>query len=187
MHRVQETIHFLNGVRNQYSLEVVAIFQSATDTGSNGIHVFEHRTVFDTRHVITDRCFDKTASQTACEDTCLVFIRAGDSQVGESLQSYFFCVAGTCKDCYVFWWHTIFFCEVFRYNNVVIGYDSFDSGDDKLIFYLGFQFFQMRLQIRRGSDEDQCIRFFHNIVDVGTESDASRIKFHSCQISRIVP
>ena len=41
-----------------------------------------------------------------------------------------------------------FFCEVFRYNNVVIGYDSFDSGDDKLIFYLGFQFFQMRLQIR---------------------------------------
>ena len=93
MHRVQETIHFLNGVRNQYSLEVVAIFQSATDTGSNGIHVFEHRTVFDTRYVITDRCFDKTASQTACEDTCLVFIRAGDSQVGEAFQGYFFCVA----------------------------------------------------------------------------------------------
>ena len=40
------------------------------------------------------------------------------------LQSYFFCVAGTCKDCYIFWWYTIFFCEVFRYNNVVIGYDS---------------------------------------------------------------
>ena len=57
-------------------------------------------------------------------------------------------------------------------DSVVIGYDSFDSGDDKLIFYLGFQLFQMRLQIRRGSDEDQCIRFFHNIVDVGTESDA---------------
>ena len=62
MHRVQETVHLVNGVRDQYSLEVIAIFQSATDTGSNGIHVFEYRTVFDTRYVITDRCFDEAAS-----------------------------------------------------------------------------------------------------------------------------
>ena len=70
---------------------------------------FEYRTIFDTRYVITDRCFDEAASQTTCEDTCFVFVRAGDSQVGEAFQGYFFCVAGTCKDCYIFWWYTIFF------------------------------------------------------------------------------
>ena len=72
MHRIQETVHLLNGVGDQNSLEVVAIFQTATDTGSDGIYVFKYRTVFDTRYVITDRCFDEAASQTTCEDTCFV-------------------------------------------------------------------------------------------------------------------
>ena len=142
MYRIQETVHFLNGVGDQYSLEVVAIFQTATDTGSDGIYVFEYRTVFDTRYVITDRCFDEAASQTTCEDTCFVFVRAGDSQVGEAFQGYFFCVAGTCKDCYIFWWYTIFFCEVFRYNNVVIGYDSLIAVMINLSFILVFSFFR---------------------------------------------
>ena len=47
--------------------------------------------------------------------------------------------------------------------------------------------FQVSFQIRGRSDENQRIRFFHNIVDVGTESDTLGIEFHSCQISRIVP
>lgn len=142
MHRIQETVHFLNGVGDQYSLEVVAIFQTATDTGSDGIYVFEYRTIFDTRYVITDRCFDEAASQTTCEDTCFVFVRAGDSQVGEAFQGYFFCVAGTCKDCYIFWWYTIFFV---KYSDTI----TLSSGTIPLIavminlsFILVFSFFR---------------------------------------------
>ena len=46
MYCFQETVHFLCGVRHQYRLEVIAIFQSVTDTGGNGIYVLENRGVF---------------------------------------------------------------------------------------------------------------------------------------------
>lgn len=71
-------------------------------------------------------------------------------------------------------------------NHVVIGYDSFDSSDNKLILNLCFQLFQMSFQIRRGGDENQCIRFLHDIVDVRTESDTLRVEFHPCQIGGIM-
>ena len=94
VYRIQETVHLLDSVGNQYSLEVIAVFQSAANTGGDGIHVFEYRTIFDTRYVVTNRGLDKTASQPAREDACFVFVGAGDGQIREAFQGYFFRVAG---------------------------------------------------------------------------------------------
>ena len=186
MYRIQKAVHFLNRIGYQYCLEVIAVFQSAADAGGNGVYIFKHRTVFDAGYVVADGSLDEAASQTAGEDACFVLVRAGDGQIREAFQRYFFCVAGACKDSDVFGWYAIFFCEIFRYNHVVIGYDSFDSSDNKLILNLCFQLFQMSFQIRRGGDENQCIRFLHDIVDVRTESDTLRVEFHPCQIGGIM-
>lgn len=48
MYRIQETVHLLDSVGNQYGLKVVAVFQSAANTGGDSIYVFEYRTVLDT-------------------------------------------------------------------------------------------------------------------------------------------
>ena len=59
MYCLQETVHFLHGVGYQYRLEVITVLQTATDTGGNGVHVFQYRTVFYAGYVIADGCFDK--------------------------------------------------------------------------------------------------------------------------------
>ena len=95
MYCIQEAVHFLNRIGYQYCLEVIAVFQSAADAGGNGVYIFKHRTVFDAGYVVADGSLDEAASQTAGEDARFVLVRAGDGQIREAFQRYFFCVAGT--------------------------------------------------------------------------------------------
>ena len=94
MYCIQEAVHFLNRIGYQYCLEVIAVFQSAADAGGNGVYIFKHRTVFDAGYVVADGSLDEAASQTAGEDARFVLVRAGDGQIREAFQRYFFCVAG---------------------------------------------------------------------------------------------
>ena len=75
-------------------------------------------------------------------------------------------MAGACQHCYVLGRNAVFFREVFRYDEIVVGYNSFDSGNNELVSYARFQLFEMSLQIRGGGDEDECVRFLHDVIDV---------------------
>ena len=51
MYGVKEAIHFLYGIRNQYCLKVIAIFQTTANTGSDSVNILQDRGVFDTCHI----------------------------------------------------------------------------------------------------------------------------------------
>ena len=186
MNCVEKTAHFLNGVGDEYGLKVITVFQSAANACCDGVDVFQYGAVFDSRNVIADGSFYIAASQAAGKDACFVFVGAGKGEVGETFQSHFFCVAGTCQYSDILGRHAILFREVLRHDKIVIGDDSFDGGNDELILNAGFQLFQVSLQVRGGGDKDKCIRFLHNVIDVRTEIDAFHVELHAREVSRIV-
>ena len=49
--RIEEAAHLLHGVAHKHTLEVVAVFQAVADSGSDGINVFQDRSIFDANHV----------------------------------------------------------------------------------------------------------------------------------------
>ena len=58
MYGVEQSVHFLDGVRDEYRLEVVAILQTVADAGSDGIDILQNRSIFDAHDVRIDRCLD---------------------------------------------------------------------------------------------------------------------------------
>ncbi len=95
-------------------------------------------------------------------------------------------MAGTCQHSNIFGWNTVFFREVFRYNHVVIGYDTFNGSDDEFILNLSLQLLQVSLQIRGRSNKDERIRLFDYIVDVGVEVDTLGIELDARQVGRVM-
>ena len=49
--RYLRTGSFPNRIGNQYGLEVVSIFQTAADSGCNGIYILQHRSIFNAGYV----------------------------------------------------------------------------------------------------------------------------------------
>ena len=184
MNCVEKTAHFLNGVGDEYGLKVITVFQSAANACCDGVDVFQYGAVFDSRNVIADGSFYIAASQAAGKDACFVFVGAGKGAVGETFQSHFFCVAGTCQYSDILGRHAILFREVLRHDNIVIGDDSFDGGNDELILNAGFQLFQVSLQVRGGGDRLMFIncRFLGNQDTIYTGSEGARLLFTNCYI-----
>ena len=81
MYGIKKTSHFLYCVRDEYRLEVIAIFQATANTGGNGIYVFQNRTVFNAYYIIADGSFDKAASQSAGKNAGFVLVRTSDGEV----------------------------------------------------------------------------------------------------------
>ena len=103
-------------------------------------------------------------------------VRTSDGEIRETFQGYFFRMAGTCQYSNIFGWNAVFFCEVLRYDQIVIGYDSFYSSNDEFIPYPRFQLLQVNFEIGGGGDKYQRIRLFHYIVDIRAEVDALHVK-----------
>ena len=61
MHCIQQAVHFLNGVRDEHSLEVVTILQTITNTGCNRIDILQYRSIFNTYNIRIDRRLDVMA------------------------------------------------------------------------------------------------------------------------------
>ena len=95
-------------------------------------------------------------------------------------------MAGTCQYSDILSRDTIFLSEIFRDNQVVIGYNTFDGSYDEFILNLSLQFLQVNLQIRGRCNEDERIRFFHDIIDVGVEVDTLGIKLDARQVGRVM-
>ena len=95
-------------------------------------------------------------------------------------------MAGTCQYSNIFRWNAIFFCEVLRYDQIVIGYDSFYSSNDEFIPYPRFQLLQVSFEIGGGGDKYQRIRLFYYIVDIRAEVDALHVEFDARQVGRVM-
>ena len=95
-------------------------------------------------------------------------------------------MAGTCQYSNILSRDAIFLSEIFRDNQVVIGYNTFDGSYDEFILNLSLQFLQVNLQIRGRCNEDERIRFFHDIIDVGVEVDTLGIKLDARQVGRVM-
>ena len=90
VHGSEEAVHLLHGVRHEHRLEVVAILQSSTDTGSNGVNVFEHGRVLDADHVARGLGLDKLACQTVVgKGLGFLGVTASHGKVAESFERHF--------------------------------------------------------------------------------------------------
>ena len=96
----------------------------------------------------------------------LVNVFTSDSQIGKTLQGYFFCVARTCNDGYILFGNTVYLMKIIGNNQVLVRDDTLDSSDNELVLYFGFQLFQVAFQIGRGGNEYQGIRFLYYLVDI---------------------
>ena len=65
-------------------------------------------------------------------------------------------MAGTCQYSNILSRDAIFLSEIFRDNQVVIGYNTFDGSYDEFILNLSLQFLQVNLQIRGRCNEDEA-------------------------------
>ena len=90
VHGSEEAVHLLHGVRHEHRLEVVAILQSSTDTGSNGVNVFEHGRVLDADYVARGLGLDKLACQTVVgKGLGFLGVAASHGEVAESFERHF--------------------------------------------------------------------------------------------------
>ena len=56
--------------------------------------------------------------------------------------------------------------EILATDEILVGYDTLDSGDDVLVAEARLQFLQVTLQVRRRRDEHQRVVLLHNAVDI---------------------
>ena len=57
----EEAVHLLYGVGHEYRLEVVAILQTAADTGCNGIYILQNGRILDAHNIGRGLGFDVLA------------------------------------------------------------------------------------------------------------------------------
>ena len=91
----EETLHLLHGIGDEHTQEVVAIAQSQTDSGSDGIDIFQHGSIFYSYHILRRGDAYVVVAQTMCKDGGAVHARTADGEVGEASKGYFLGVART--------------------------------------------------------------------------------------------
>ena len=95
-------------------------------------------------------------------------------------------MARTGDDGYILFGNTVYLVKIIGNNQVLVRNDTFDSSDNELVLYFGFQLFQVAFQIRRGGNKYQSIRFLYHLINIWWKVDVLYIKAHTCQISRIM-
>ena len=123
---------------NQYGLEVVSIFQTAADSGCNGIYILQYGSIFNAGYVRIDRSLDVVTGQLPCEHLGFFNVFASYGEVRKPLQCHFFRMTGTCQYGYVVFWNVINLVEIIGYDKVFVGYDTLDSSNDEFILQFGF-------------------------------------------------
>ena len=89
MHGVEQAVHFQNGVRYEYRLEIVAILQAVADTGCDGINVLQYRCIFYTHDIRIHRCLDVVSCQLFGEYLRFLHVLTTDGQVGEAFEKIY--------------------------------------------------------------------------------------------------
>ena len=181
-----EARHFLHGIRHQHGLEVVAVFQSRTDAGGDGIDVFQHRRILDSKHVGRDFRLDEFRGNQVGESTRFFDIGATNRQVGKAFQSDFLGVGRTSDAGQILIRNVENLMEIFRNRQIFVGHDSLDGGDDEFVAKSRLEFFQMAFQVGRRRDEDERVVGLGDFVEVRRELNLIDIEAHARQIGRVV-
>ena len=147
-HGTEETVHLKRGIRHQYGLEVVTVFQTRTDTGGNGIDILQNGGILDADDIGGGFGLDVFGGDKAGKSLGLLFIGTTDSEVGQTLKGYFLCMGWTAYTGEVLVWHVINLMEILGAYQILVGHDALDGRDDELVAKPGLQLLQMVLQIR---------------------------------------
>ena len=182
----QETVHLLHGIGHKYGLEIVAIFQSVADARCNGVDILQHAGVLDAEHVGRGLGLDEIAGEDFGKGFGLLTVGTTYGEVGEALQSHFLGMGGTSDAGEVVVGHIEYLMEIFRADEVLVGYDTFDGCNDELIADAGLQFLEVSLEIRRRRDKHQRIVLLYNTVDVVVEVNFVDVEMDAGKIGRVV-
>ena len=72
----------------------------------------------------------------------------------------------TSEACKILVRHVVHLMEELRAHKVFVGHNTLYGSDDKLVLYARLEFFQVVFDVRRRSDENQCVVLFHDVVDI---------------------
>ena len=145
--RRQETIHLLNGIRHEYGLEIVAIFQAGTDTCGDGIDILQNRGILDAHYVGRGLGLDIIAGEHVTESLCFVAVSAPHGEVAQSFERHLLGMGGSANTGEVLVGYVIDLMKVFRADKVLIRHDTLDGRDDKLVADACLELLQVALQI----------------------------------------
>jgi hypothetical protein len=133
------------------SMEVVAVFLSVADAGSDGVHVLQYGAVLDARNVGTHRRMDIVVGNLGGEVVRLVQVRRGQREVGETFESYLLGMTRSADNEEVLVGHAVALMEIFGDGEVLVGHDAFDGAYPYLIAHVDAELGEVRLEIGRGA------------------------------------
>ena len=106
------------------------------------------------------------AAETVCKGLGLGRVGTAYGEVGQAIESYLFGVAGTSDDGEILIGDIVHLMEILGAYQILVGDDTFDGGDEKLVGEPHLKFFEVTFEIGRGGDEDQSLTAAYNLVDV---------------------
>ena len=71
LHGIEEALHLLHCICHEHSLEVIALLESMTDTGSYGIHILQHRRILYALYVAAYACLYELVGEQLCHHLCI--------------------------------------------------------------------------------------------------------------------
>ena len=109
---IQEVLHLAGCITDEYGLEVVSVLQPVTDTGRYGEYILQHRSIFNTYHIIAGAGLDIVAGQHLSECFGFLLVGASYGKVGKTVHGHFLCMTGTTNHCQILLRYVIFLIEV---------------------------------------------------------------------------
>ena len=97
-HRGRETLDLLDGVGQEHSLEVIAVVQSLTHTGCDGVDILHDRTILQADDIVGKGSVDVWRLKQFGPQLRVLPVLATDSEVREALQSNLLRVTRTGDD-----------------------------------------------------------------------------------------
>jgi len=183
---LQEPRHLLHGIGHEDGLEVVAELQSVADAGGNGVDVLQHAGVLDADDVGRGLGLDEVAGQDIGKGLRLVAVCTAHGEVGEAFEGDFLGVRGSADAGEILVRHVVDLMEIFRADEVLVGHDTLDCGDDVLVAQADLQFLQVSLQVGRGGDEHQCVVLLGNLVEVAGEEYLVNVETYAHKVGGVV-
>ena len=76
--------------------------------------------------------------------------------------------------------------EILRADKILVGHDTFDSREDKLIADARLKFLQMALQVRLGCYENERVVLLDNTIQIAVEINLVGIEMYTGKIGWVV-
>ena len=159
-------LHFLHGVGDEDTEEIVAIAQSQANAGSDGIDILQDGGVFYADDILRCRSAHIVVAQPMGKDGGAVHAGAADGQIRQAAECNLFSMTGTTDDEEIALWHSVGFAEIFGADHVFVGDDALDGCDDELRVERNAERFQLGLQVGGGSDEDERVVLMDDFIKI---------------------